>query len=61
LISEDDYTCDTPDGAGKTRTDAMRRLARVVCADLTEIGEKEIASIAAQVIESRYGYCGCDQ
>jgi len=53
LISENDYTCETPDGAGKTKTDAMRRLARVVCADLTEIGEKQIVSIAAQAMEKQ--------
>lgn len=53
LISEDEYTCDTPDGAGKTSTDALRRLARVVCADLTETGEREIVSIAAQAMEKQ--------
>ncbi|MBU3968495.1 MAG: H4MPT-linked C1 transfer pathway protein [Euryarchaeota archaeon] len=53
LISEKDYTCDTPDGAGKTKTDAMRRLSRVVCADLTEIDEKELVSIAAQSMEKQ--------
>jgi len=51
MISRRDYTCDTPDGAGKTATDARRRLARVVCADLTEIGEEDIVSIAEQAIE----------
>lgn len=53
LISENDYTCDTPDGAGKTKIDAMRRLSRVVCADMTEIDEKEIVSIAAQAMEKQ--------
>jgi len=53
LISENEYTCDTPDGAGKTKTDAMRRLARVVCADLTEISETEIISIAEQAMEKQ--------
>jgi hypothetical protein len=51
MISQSDYTCDTPDGAGKTRLDAKRRLARVVCADLTEITDEEIVSIARQVME----------
>ena len=50
MISADDYTCDTPDGAGKSMIDAKRRLARVVCADLTEIGDEEIVSIAQQVM-----------
>ncbi|MFH1322231.1 MAG: hydantoinase/oxoprolinase family protein, partial [Methanobacteriota archaeon] len=53
MISQDDYTCDTPDGAGKTVLDAMRRLARVVCADLTEIKEEDIVSIAHQVMEKQ--------
>ncbi|WP_094227812.1 hydantoinase/oxoprolinase family protein [Methanolobus psychrotolerans] len=50
-ISEDLYTCETADGAGKSKTDAMRRLARVVCADLTEISADEIYHIAQQVKE----------
>jgi probable H4MPT-linked C1 transfer pathway protein len=53
MISQDDYTCDTPDRAGKTVLDAMRRLARVVCADLTEIKEEDIVSIALQVMEKQ--------
>ena len=53
LISADQYSCDTPDGAGKTTIDARRRLARVVCADLTEIGESDLFSIANQVMEKQ--------
>ncbi len=53
MISEEEYTCDTPDGAGKTSVDAKRRLARVVCSDLTEIGDREIYSIAQQVMEKQ--------
>ncbi len=53
IISQGDYTCDTPDGAGKTIIDAKRRLARVVCADLTEIGDEEIVSIAGQVMKKQ--------
>ncbi len=50
-ISEELYTCETADGAGTNRTDAMRRLARVVCADLTEISSNDIYHIAQQVRE----------
>jgi probable H4MPT-linked C1 transfer pathway protein len=50
-IPEELYTCETADGAGKTRTDAMRRLARIVCADLTEISSDELHNIARQVKE----------
>ncbi|MCX9013010.1 MAG: H4MPT-linked C1 transfer pathway protein [Candidatus Methanoperedens sp.] len=51
MVQQQDYTCDTPDGAGKTAVDARRRLARVVCADLTEIEEEDIVSIAEQAME----------
>jgi hypothetical protein len=50
-ITEELYTCETADGAGKSKTDAMRRLARVVCADMTEISSDEIYNIAVQVKE----------
>lgn len=53
MISEKDYTCDTPDGAGKSITDAKRRLARVVCADLTEIDDRVLVEIARQVFEKQ--------
>ncbi len=53
MISEKDYTSDTPDGAGKTLTDARRRLARVVCADLHEIDKDALLSMARQVMEKQ--------
>ncbi|MDO8726037.1 MAG: hydantoinase/oxoprolinase family protein [Candidatus Methanoperedens sp.] len=53
MISQENYTCDTPDGAGKTVLDARRRLARLVCADLTELKEEDIVSIAHQVMEKQ--------
>lgn len=52
-INEDIYTCETADGAGRSKTDAMRRIARLVCADLSEIREKEIYEIASQVHEKQ--------
>ena len=42
------YTCATPDHRGTTRNDALHRLARVVCADLAEIGPESAAEIAEQ-------------
>ena len=48
-IGPEDYTCDTPDGGLRTREGALRRLARVVCADLEELGEELHCSIAEQV------------
>ena len=47
-ISEERYSCDTADGAGKDRQSALRRLARCVCADLEEIGEAGALAIAGQ-------------
>lgn len=50
-IDKELYTCETADGAGKDRIDCMRRLARVVCADLTEISEEDIYRLAKNVKE----------
>jgi len=52
-INEDIYTCETADGAGRSKIDAMRRIARLVCADLSEIREEEIYDIASQVKEKQ--------
>ncbi len=59
MISEEDYTCDTPDRAGKTATDAKRRLARLLCADLTEISDEELVSIAQQAMEKQVSDIAC--
>ena len=45
-ISETDYTCETADGRGKTRLEAYARLARVVCADIEMLSEREIVELA---------------
>lgn len=50
-ISEKEYTCDTPDHRETTRGASLRRLARVVCADLDEIGENGAVQIARQFWE----------
>jgi (4-(4-[2-(gamma-L-glutamylamino)ethyl]phenoxymethyl)furan-2-yl)methanamine synthase len=42
------YTCDTPDRKEKTRKASLHRLARVVCADLDEIGKGGAKEIAEQ-------------
>jgi (4-(4-[2-(gamma-L-glutamylamino)ethyl]phenoxymethyl)furan-2-yl)methanamine synthase len=47
-ITPDIYTCDTPDRKEKTREASLRRLARVVCADLDEIGTEGSEQIAQQ-------------
>jgi hypothetical protein len=48
-LAEGDYTCETPDGRGRSREEAAARLARVVCADLEMIGSAEVAAIAAHL------------
>lgn len=50
-ITPDEYTSDTPDHKEKTRNASLRRLARVVCADLDEIGEAGAMQIAHQAHE----------
>ncbi len=56
-ITADDYSCESPDSyafagrekEGLSRISAMRRLSRVVCSDLEEIGEDSVIGIAEQV------------
>jgi len=45
-ISPAEYSCPAPDGGSRSRKGALRRLARVVCADLEEIGEDGAVAIA---------------
>src|SRR5207237_2944840 len=45
-IRERDYTCDTPDGRGRARSEVGARLARMVCADLEILGPDDITAIA---------------
>jgi hypothetical protein len=45
-LAEDGYTVPAPDGRGKSRDDAMARLARLVCSDLATIGEAAVETIA---------------
>jgi len=60
-INKDDYSCESPDSHAfvgrekeeKNRVSAMRRLARVVCCDLEEIGEDSAVAIAEQVKEAQ--------
>jgi len=50
-IGEEDYTAETCDGRGKTRREAMARLARVVCADIDMLNEQKIADMAKFVYD----------
>lgn len=48
-ISTADYTTETADGKGKTKSDTLARLARVVCADTDMLSNQEIMQIARYV------------
>nr|MDO8043404.1 hydantoinase/oxoprolinase family protein [Candidatus Baldrarchaeota archaeon] len=52
-IREEDYTTETADGRGKTRLEAMARLARVVCADIEMLGEEEIEDMARYIYDKQ--------
>jgi (4-(4-[2-(gamma-L-glutamylamino)ethyl]phenoxymethyl)furan-2-yl)methanamine synthase len=54
------YTCDTPDRKEKSRKASLRRLARVVCADLDEIGTDGALQIAGQFWDIQRSMI-CDQ
>ncbi len=52
-ITTEEYTTDTADGKGKTRGDALVRMAHLVCADVEMLSEKEILEIAAYIYEKQ--------
>jgi hypothetical protein len=47
------YTCSTADGRGKTREEALARLARVACEDRKGLTPKEVEAMAAYVAEKQ--------
>ncbi len=53
VIGDREYTCDAPDGAGKDRSSSLRRLARVVCSDISEIGEEGALEIARAFVATQ--------
>lgn len=52
-IIEEEYTTETADCRGKTRKEAMARLARVVCADIETLTEREIHDMAKHIHEAQ--------
>jgi probable H4MPT-linked C1 transfer pathway protein len=48
-IAEEDYTCETPDGRGKSRAESGARLARMVCSDSESLSAAEITAIAERM------------
>ncbi len=45
-INNNDFSCATPDGAGKSKKDSMRRISRILCADLEILSSKDIIKVA---------------
>jgi (4-(4-[2-(gamma-L-glutamylamino)ethyl]phenoxymethyl)furan-2-yl)methanamine synthase len=50
-IKSEDYVADTPDGKGKSRQEALTRLAKVVCADTEILNEQQIIQMAEFVFQ----------
>ena len=50
-ITENEYTVETADGRGKTRAEALARLARVVCADTEMLTEQEILQFTTSIYD----------
>ena len=52
-ISEEEYTCDTPDGRGRSRRESGARLARMICADFDRLGDARVTVIAEHVFQAQ--------
>jgi hypothetical protein len=52
-IADVGYTCDTPDGRGRSRSEAGARLARMVCADSETLSDRDMTAIARHVARAQ--------
>ena len=52
-ITEEEYSCDTMDGAGKSVEESMRRLSRVVCGDMDVLNPDEIKAMAEYIYQTQ--------
>ncbi len=52
-ITMNDYNCETPDGAGKSRKDCMRRISRVICSDLDTLSTNDIIDISEFIVKKQ--------
>jgi len=57
-IDECDYTCETPDGRGRSRPEAGVRLSRVICADMDRLGAARVTEIAEHVAHAQLRQIG---
>ncbi|NLV26388.1 MAG: H4MPT-linked C1 transfer pathway protein [Methanomicrobiales archaeon] len=51
MITQEDYTTQTPDNFHTSRYECLRRMARMVCADVSEIGEESALFIAESYVK----------
>lgn len=51
MITPEEYTTVTPDSCSPLWEDSLRRMARMVCADVEEIGEESILTIASSFVK----------
>lgn len=49
-----EYSCETPDGKGKSRKDSLTRLARLLCAEPEELGDK-VLGICRYIHQTQVG------
>jgi probable H4MPT-linked C1 transfer pathway protein len=54
-VAPADYTCPTPDGRPASVACARARVARLVCADLEQLGPREVETIAAHLHAEQVG------
>ncbi|MEO2117376.1 MAG: (4-{4-[2-(gamma-L-glutamylamino)ethyl]phenoxymethyl}furan-2-yl)methanamine synthase [Methanocaldococcus sp.] len=54
-ITEDDYTCETPDNNGKDFESCLTRLARVLCADREMVSDDELIDFASKLYNKLLG------
>jgi probable H4MPT-linked C1 transfer pathway protein len=52
-ISEREYTCETPDGRGRSHEGAGARLARMVCGDFEMVDAADVSAIAGAVARAQ--------
>ncbi len=53
MLDEGAYSCDTPYGTGKSRSESMQRISRLLCADLDEVGEEAVVDICEHVHDAQ--------
>lgn len=57
-ITEDEYSTETADGRGRSKEEALSRVARVVCADTEMLDERDILLIAEHVYQKQLEQIG---